>query len=311
MLLLLVSASPASASPYAGWVEFTFPDYTSLHDCAWLEGNAAQDRATCRKVLQDNLELSRQPGLSTAVRQHLGTFGAQPLFFLHSALQHCDEGQCVEPGDVRVGPPEQVWSAPGVQNLGNRLVYHMPSELHAKKHVLTVSGLKLRWQSEAFSTPFRHTYLTVRLDQAHPGRLLVSPDWKRSLSDAENAAGLLDHARDMLLLWAFLIGLAGIVAALMGLTRRWTWRLVGRAWLIHALSLLLLLALNFLPPWRQAVPLMLLPLLYLASLPLDAWFIRRGLHRAAGWREAMIPATFLRLGLPLVIATGFWFLSLQ
>jgi len=309
LLLLLMPAGTASARPYAGWLQFDFPGYSSLHDCMWLESETQEDKQTCSDFLYDRFEQSRTPDMDEATRKQLGYFGEHPVFFMHARLLHCDAGECREAEDIRVSPPEHTWRAPVVQNLGSHLLYHMPSELHNKRHVLQINGLNTDWQSEPFSTPFRHNYLIVRFDQQHPGRLDIEINWKRCLFDPANASRLLADTQNMLLIWLTLILLAAVIAALMGASRRFTWRIAGRTWLAHAVTLLLLLALTFLPPWSNGVSMMVLPLLYIATLPLDARFIRK--PDTSGFRRAMLAAFILRLGTILLVAAGAWVLSLQ
>jgi len=309
LLLLLLLADSASARPYTGWVQFDFPGTTSLHDCSWLESAGPADRTACSDVLSGNQAQSREADLDEDTRKHLGFFGDHPLFFLHAVLLHCEGGECSEARDIRVGPPENTWSAPVMQNLGSHLLYHMPSELHGKKHVLKLAGLTDDWQSEPFSAPFRHNYLMVGFDKDHPGRLVVEMNWKRSLSDPANASRLLSDAEDMLMIWLGLLLVSACIAVLMGLDRRFPWAVVGRAWIAHAVTLLALLALTFLPPWSNGISLIALPLLYVATLPLDARFIRK--PGGAGLRRAMFCALVLRLGTTLLVAAGAWTLSLR
>jgi len=309
LLLLVLFAANASARPYTGWLQFDFPGYSSLHDCMWLESGGTDERTTCGDILSANLLLSREAELDDEVRKQLGQFGEHPLFFLRATLLHCDAGECSAARDIRVGPPEHTWAAPVIQNLGSHLLYHMPSELHGRQHVLQINGLTDDWESEPFSTPFRHNYLIVRFDKEHPGRLDVELNWKRSLSDPANASRLLSDAGDMLLMWLGLILIASIVAALMGFSRRFTWRIAGRTWLAHAVTVLALLCLTFLPPWSNGVSMMVLPLLYIATLPLDARFIRK--PATIPFRRAMLAALILRLGSILIVAAGAWAVSLR
>jgi len=308
LLLLLMPAGTASARPYAGWLQFDFPAYSSLHDCMWLESDAQEDRQTCSDFLYDRFEQNRTPDLDEATRKQLGYFGEHPVFFMHARLLHCGAGECREAGDIRVGPPEHTWRAPVVQNLGSHLLYHMPSELHGKQHVLQLIGIKRDWISEPFSAPFRHNYLSVRLDAGNPGRLDVAMNWKRCLSDPANASRLLTDARNMILIWLTLILLAAVVAAVMGASRRFTWPVARRAWLVHAITLLVLLSLTFLPPWSNAISLIALPLLYAATLPLDARFMRSSTGDAKRW--ALLPPLILRLGTILLVALWTWLLML-
>ncbi|MDQ6966957.1 MAG: hypothetical protein Q9M23_08545, partial [Mariprofundaceae bacterium] len=173
LLLLLSLANTALARPYNGWAQFDFPGTTSLHDCMWLESTAPADRTNCGDILSGNLAMSHKPGLDEATREQLDYFGEHPLFFVHADLLHCDAAECTRAHDIRVGPPEHTWVAPVLQNPGSHLLYHMPSELHGKQHMLQISGLKNDWKSEPFSTPFIYNYLIVRFDAKHPGKLDV------------------------------------------------------------------------------------------------------------------------------------------
>lgn len=299
-LLLVAAAAPASARPLYGWVQFHFPAFTSLHDCRDIDGNDTDSRQLCREFLQERRQLQAE------------TFGDHPFMFLRAGLLHCNEGICEPLKSMPIGPPEHTWQDPGVENHGDHLLYHMPSELHGAKHVLQIHGLEHDWQSDRFSTPFRHNYFNVRFDTLHPGRMFLERDWAHTIADRENSARLLADARDMLAIWATLVLVAGIFAGLLGLIRQRSWGLAGRAWVMHAATLLLLMAVTYLPPWSNAVAMLALPVLYVASLPLDAWFIRRGLLRRnpqTTWREALLPAAVLRVGTLVAVGTGLGVMS--
>ena len=291
LLLLLMTTGTASATmPYHGWLHFDFPGYTSLHDCLQYEPNGDADRESCGETLRAMWEMSRDSSLDAALRKQIGHFGERPLFYIEVELQNCTADECRRMHDVRIGPPENYWGAPVVQNLGGHLLYHMLAGNQGREHRLLLRGLERDWQSDRFSSPFLRNFLIVQFDADQPGHLIIRHDWFRSLRNGDNYRAIWNSYFPfiMILLAMMLLALPG---ALLGGPSGQRLRTGGRLLAVHGLSmaLALILFVNLVPPDTGDATVILLALcvLLLAALPEHILARRLGMPKTRRTRRAI------------------------
>jgi len=293
-LLCITAAAPLYAMPMPShaWIQFDFPAYTSLHDCASVVSDPQTEQKECLSTLQFFQELSTDPDLRDTEKKPFGFYGGHPLLFRQASVLHCGDKGCFELSDRPLGPPELIMWAPHPIIHNSSLKYRLPDSIASLPHQLRLISFDRTWQSKPFGTFWAHNYMLVRFDHAHPGKLLVTQDWQRTLGDAGNYRQVLDDSLFILMLWAVLLLPALLTALLLAiacklprlqktrLCRAQHWRTSGYALAAFGLSLLLLLWLFY--AFTHALHLgdeqaaLLILVLFIASVPLEArWLSRR------------------------------------
>jgi len=319
MTVLIFFGSPAYAWPhYYGSITFIFPSYSSVHDCVdymSVDDNQGENSEACLSYFQAIQEMEKDGQLPDEYRHRYGIFGEQPLILRQANVEHCSEDGCRQLGDIRVGPPENMWRAPKVESRGDKLHYRVPSQAGSVPHKLLIEGVDGQvWRTDRFLTRWPNSYLLVRLDQNRPGHLLVAQDWYRTLSDKGNQQRLLDNMIEMILYWCGLMLLALFSLLSAQLIMRSFFQ--NLSWGKHesmlaiagfggsALLPLMLLSFDLLPSGIHQLTGLLL--VYLATLPFDVWWLCRG--RRMNLYAALLLACALKLGVALMLWLLVWLL---
>jgi len=225
--------------PPGSFFVFSFPGYSSLHDCGVFQNEEQPLSAeTCIKSLQEEEKLAKtdpEYAKSEFFRTLIGEFGKKPLLYDKATILFC-EGDCRELKPYRRGPPHMMWYPPEIFNQKTYLVYPLRDSVSREKLRLSLLFADGEWRSNLFSGFWHHNYMDVHLDKTAKA-LTVERNWKKTLGDSANYLALWQDVRAFILLWAIIL-IAAIPGLLLAKWRfHWRWKQGGRIFLWHVITL--------------------------------------------------------------------------
>ena len=318
VLLLLFMTSGALQTqarpmPVNGLMEFTFPSYTSIHNCERIDD--AMSPAECidfLKVMVDIAQDSSDPDHQNVVA-NMGSFGAHPLLLGKVSVLSCSGDNCHALKPVRGGPPEGDWQPPNIRVENTQLIY--PKTGSYDGHQLMLSTADRTWKSDIIKDFWSHEFLTVRFDEHIPGQLIVQRDWQQTLTDSGNYDFILNATLGFALFWlGFMIAIV-VLTPLISLPGRWPLRMQGLSILAQAIGLILALPLmGLIAPLvdHDTAMLSLAIPIYLGSAWTDRWLFNRLSHQvhqanSRAWRLIV----FTKLAIVAIFLMGWVLLETE
>jgi len=245
--LLSPSAQAQPALPPGVFIAFTFPGYSTLHDCSFFQDDKTPLSAkACIDMLQQQQKLAKtdtEYAKNDFFRKFIGEFGPNPLLYAKADMLFCQDYDCRALQPHRSGPPEMMWRPPDIANQKTALVYPLAHSVPRVKLKLSLTLADGEWRSNLFVGDFwLHNYMHVRFSDSGQ-RLIVERDWIKTLSDPANYAGMWsNHLQVPVLVWLLLLGIAALAAMVLGLRKTWRWPDLARALLTHGGVLAALIA---------------------------------------------------------------------
>ncbi len=168
------------------------------------------------------------------------------------------------------------------------------------------------WKSSSIKDFWRHEYLTVHFDKHAPGQLIVTRDWKQTLTDAGNYDFVTSRIYIFALFWLGFMLAVVVLTGLISLPGRWPLRMQGQSILAQAIVLIPTLALMGFAAslvTHEDIMLTLAILIYLGSAWPDRWIFNRFSRQtySNAWRLIM----FTKLAIIALLLAGWWLLGMD
>ena len=299
--------------PVSGLMEFTFPAYTSIHDCEEIDDTMSPSE--CIGFLNDMMTIAqdRHNPDHQSIVANMGSFGTHPLLLGAVSVLSCSGDNCHALKPVRGGSPEGDWQPPKIRVENTRLVY--PKTGSFDGHQLVISMAEQTWKSGIIKDFWVHDFLTVRFDEYTPGQLIVTRDWQQILGDAGNYDFITNRIYIFALFWlGFMVAIV-LLTPLISLSKRWPLRMQGLSILAQAIGLMLALPLmGFAASLvdHEAAMLTWAILIYLGSAWADRWIFNHLSHQghlanSDAWRLIV----FTKLAIVALLLTGWWLLETE
>jgi len=279
-LLLLFAATGAAHAqpmPVSGFMTFTFPGYTSIHNCDDIDDGLSP--AECIDFLKMIMTLandSKDPGHQDIIDK-MGRFGAHPLLLGSASVLSCRGNNCRALEPVRGGPPEGDLQPPHIRIMdGARLIY--PKTGSFDGHQLIITTAKGTWKSDIIKDAWDHEYLTAQFSKNRPGQLAIKRDWKQTLTNTHNYDFITGYLYLFAWIWGVLMLATVVFTPLVSLILpgQCSWRLQAFAILTQAITLvvavfLMLFAASLMTQTHVLAMVVVIP--YLAAIFADRWIL--------------------------------------